>query len=67
VVSFAHRDRMAHDDRMTLPPEALCGFWVTHNGLRAAAATGCYTHARLTVRSNLWLHPLLSVSGRSAG
>jgi hypothetical protein len=62
VVSFADRTRAAGRDRMTLPPEALCGFWVTHNGLWAAAATGCYTHARLTAQSAIWLHPLLLVT-----
>ena len=58
VVSFADRTRTAGRDRMTLPPEAPCGFWVTHDGLWAAAATGCYTHARLTAQSGIWLHPL---------
>ena len=62
VVSFAHRTRAAPGYRVTLPPEALCGFWVTHNGLWAAAATGCYTHARLTAQSAIWLHPLALVS-----
>jgi hypothetical protein len=58
VISFAHRTRVARRDRMMLPLEARCGFWVTHNGLWAAAATGCYTHARLTAQSATWLHPL---------
>ena len=66
VVSFIHRNRAAGRDRMTLPPEALCGFWVTHNGLWAAAATGCYTHARLTAQSAIWLHPLALVTQQSA-
>jgi hypothetical protein len=43
---------------MTLPLETRCGLWATHNGLWAAAATGCYTHARLTAQSATWLHPL---------
>jgi hypothetical protein len=66
VVSFTHRTPAAGPDPMTLPPEALCGFWVTHNGLWAAAATGCYTHARLTAQSALWLHPLALVAQPSA-
>jgi hypothetical protein len=61
VVSFVHRARAGRSDRMTLPLEARCGFWVTHNGLWAAAATGCYTHARLTTQSANWLHPLRMV------
>ena len=61
-VSFAHRTRPARRDCMTLPPEALCGFWVTHNGLWAAAATGCYTHTQLTAQSAIWLHPLRLVT-----
>jgi hypothetical protein len=63
VVSFDRRAREGDHDRMTLPPEALCGLWVTHNGLWAAAATGRYTHARLTVQSAIWLSPLRLVTG----
>jgi hypothetical protein len=51
---------------MTLPPEAPCGLWVTHNGLWAAAATGCYTHTRLTAQSAVWLDPLRLVTQRPA-
>jgi hypothetical protein len=62
VVSFACRTPAAPRDRMTLPPQALSGLWIVHNGLWAAAATGCYTHIRLTAQSTTRLHPLHPVT-----
>lgn len=61
VVSFAHHAPVAGRDRMTLPSEAQCGFWVTHDGLWAAAATGCYTQVRLTGHCADHVYPLASV------
>jgi hypothetical protein len=58
IVSFAPRTPVAVRERMVLPSQAPSGFWVVHNGLWAAAATGCYTHARLTAQSTICLHPL---------
>jgi hypothetical protein len=62
VVSFARRTPTALRGRMTLPPQAPSGLWVVHNGLWAAAATGCYTHARLTTQSTTLLHLLNPVT-----
>jgi len=62
VVSFARPTPTALRDRMTLPPQAPSGFWVVHNGLWAAAATGCYTHARLTAQTTTLLHLLSPVT-----
>jgi hypothetical protein len=62
VVSFARRTRTGLRDRMTLPPQAPSGFWVVHNGLWAAAAAGCYTHARLTAQTATLLHLLNPVA-----
>jgi hypothetical protein len=61
-VSFARRTSTALRDRMTLPPQAPSGLWVVHNGLWAAAATGCYTHVRLTAQSITLLQPLSLVA-----
>jgi len=66
VVSFARRTPTATRGRMTLPPHAPSGFWVVHNGLWAAAATGCYTHARLTTQFTTRLHPLHPVTEKPA-
>jgi hypothetical protein len=62
VMSFATRTPTASHGRMTLPPQAPSGLWVVHNGLWAAAATGCYTHARLTAQSTARLYPLHPVA-----
>jgi hypothetical protein len=62
VVSFARPTPMALRGRMTLPPQAPSGFWVVDNGLWAAAATGCYTHARLTAQTTSLLHLLNPVT-----
>jgi hypothetical protein len=61
VISFSQPARPG-GDRMTLPLEAQCGFWITHNGLWAAAATGCYAQARLTAQSATYLYPLALVA-----
>jgi hypothetical protein len=62
VVSFASPAPTTFRGRMTLPPQAPSGLWVVHNGLWAAAAAGCYTHARLTAQSTTQLHALRPVT-----
>jgi hypothetical protein len=47
---------------MTLPSEAWSGLWMVHDGLWAAAATGSYTHVRLTARSTMRVQPLCLVA-----
>jgi hypothetical protein len=37
--------------RLKLPPQTVDGLWLVHDGLWVAAATGHYTHVRLTARS----------------
>jgi hypothetical protein len=62
IVSFGPQTPTAARDRVSLPSQAPSGLWVTHNGLWAAAAIGCYAHVRLTARSATWLHPLRIVT-----
>lgn len=38
-------------DRLTLPPQKVDGIWLVQDGLWVAAASGRYTHVRLTARS----------------
>src|SRR5690348_5977277 len=37
--------------RLKVPPQTVDGLWLVHDGLWVAAATGHYTHVRLTARS----------------
>jgi hypothetical protein len=37
--------------RLKLPPQTVDGLWLVQDGLWVAAATGHYTHVRLTARS----------------
>jgi hypothetical protein len=37
--------------RLKLPPQTVDGLWLVHDGLWVAAATGHYTHVRLTALS----------------
>jgi hypothetical protein len=48
AVTFIRRTLRPHRGRIALPPEAVDGLWVTHEGLWIAAAAGRYTHVRLT-------------------
>jgi hypothetical protein len=48
AVTFTRRIRRG---RIALPPGAVDGLWVAHDGLWIAAAAGHYTHVRLTARS----------------
>jgi hypothetical protein len=48
TVTFSCSTRRRHRGRMVLPPVAVDGLWVVHDGLRVAATTGRYTHVRLT-------------------
>lgn len=48
TVTFTRRARRARHGRMAVPPEAVDGLWVVHDGLWVAAATGRYTRVRLT-------------------
>lgn len=50
-VTFTRRTRRARRGRTALPPEAVDGLWLAHDGLWVAAATGRYTHVRLTAGS----------------
>jgi hypothetical protein len=66
VVSFARPMPKAHGHRMTLPPQAPSGLWAVHDGLWAAAASGYYTHVRLTAQSATYLYPLIPVTEERA-
>jgi hypothetical protein len=62
AVTFTRRARRARCGRMALPPEAVDGLWLAHDGLWVAAATGHYTHVRLTERSVTQVQPLRLVT-----
>jgi hypothetical protein len=63
VVSFGRWAGGARLEGMTLTSEARSGLWVVNNGLWVAAATGYYTHVRLTARSTMRAQRLYLVSG----
>jgi hypothetical protein len=44
--------------RLKLPPQTVDGLWLVQDGLWVAAATGHYTHVRLTARSTTYLRRL---------
>lgn len=51
TVTFSRKTRRRRRGRMVLPPLAVDGLWVVHDGLWVAATTGRYTHVRLTAGS----------------
>ena len=63
VVAFGRRASGRRIERMTLPSEAASGMWMVHDGLWIAAATGRYTHVRLTARSTEHIQPMELVTG----
>ena len=62
VVSFVRMTSETGRDQVTLPPGAMSGFWLAHDGVWVAAATGSYTHVRLTTQSASLFHPLQSIT-----
>jgi hypothetical protein len=67
VVSFIRSADEAHLSQLTLPPEALSGFWMSDSGVWVAAAVGRYTHVRLIAQGATLLHPLHPVAAVASG
>jgi hypothetical protein len=67
VVSFIQSADEACLGQLTLPPEALSGFWMSDSGVWVAAAVGSYTHVRLIAQAATLLHPLHQVAGVPSG
>ena len=62
TVTFSRRTRRRRRVRMVLPPVAVDGLWVVHDGLWVAATTGRYTHVRLTAGSGTRMQRLRLVT-----
>jgi hypothetical protein len=65
AVAFTRRTRRARPGHLAMPPEAVDGLWVVHDGLWVAVAVGHYTHVRLTVPSVTRVQRLRLVNPRS--
>jgi len=66
AVTFTRRTRRARHGRPAPLLEAVDGLWVVHDGLWVAAATGHYTHVRLTAQSATRMQRLRLVTPRSS-
>jgi hypothetical protein len=66
TVTFSRRTRRKRRGRMVLPPVAVDGLWVVHDGLWVAASTGRYTHVRLTAGSGTRMQRLRLVTDLAA-
>jgi hypothetical protein len=62
TVTFSRRTRRRRRGRMVLPPVAVDGLWVVHDGLWVAATSGRYTDVRLTAGSGTRMQRLRLVT-----